>query len=51
MIEETYYLTDRDVIIKTVKYNYKKDIEGLRKQGKKKYRELSEEEKNTKREY
>ena len=51
MIEETYYLTDRAVIIKTVKYNYKKDIEGLRKQGKNKYRELSEEEKNTKREY
>ena len=47
----TYYQRNRDVIPNRAKYYYENDKERLREQGKDKYRNLSEEEKNKKREY
>ena len=51
MSERTYYERIRDVILNRAKYYYKNNKELLRKRAKNKYRELSEEEKNIKREY
>ena len=51
MSETTYYERNRDVIIKTAKDYYKNSKELLIQKAKNKYRELSEEEKNMKREY
>ena len=47
----TYYQRNRDVILNRTKYYYENDKERLREQARDKYRTLSEEEKNTKREY
>ena len=51
MSERTYYERNRDVILNRAKDYYKNNKELLRKRAKNKYRELSEEEKNIKREY
>ena len=47
----TYYQRNRDVTLNRAKGYYKNDNERLRGQERDKYRNLSEEEKNTKREY
>ena len=48
----TYYQINRDVILNRARDYYENDKERLREQGKNKYRNLSEEEKNKKkREY
>ena len=47
----TYYQRNQDVIPNRVKYYCKNDKEGLRGQARDKYRNLSQEEKNKKREY
>ena len=55
MSETTYYLGNREVILNRAKDYYENDKELLRERererAKNKYRELSEEEKNIKREY
>ena len=51
MSETTYYERNRDVILNRAKDYYENNIELLRKKSKNKYRELSEEERNIKREY
>ena len=48
-MEKTYYVTD--VILNTTKDDYKNDKERLREQARDKYKNLSEKEKNKKREY
>ena len=50
-IEKTYCQKNRDVIPNRAKKYYKNDKERLKKQAKDKYRHLSEEENNKKREY
>ena len=47
----TYYQRNRDVILNRAKDYYENDKERLREQARYKYRNLSEEEKNEKREY
>ena len=47
----TYYQKNRDVIQNRAKYYYENDKERLREQEGDKYRDLSEEEENKKREY
>ena len=47
----TYYQRNRDVILNRAKYFYENDKERLREQAGHKYRNLSEEEKNKKREF
>ena len=47
----TYYQRNRDVILNRAKDNYENDKEGLRRQATDKYRNLSGEEKNLKKEY
>ena len=47
----TYYQRDRDVILNRAKVYYENGKERLRLQARDKYRNLSEEEKNKKREY
>ena len=51
MSETTYYERNRDVILNRAKDYYKNNKELLRESAKNEYRELSEEEKNIKREY
>ena len=51
MSETTYYQRNREVVLNRVKDYYKNNKELLRERAKNKYRELSEEEKNIKREY
>ena len=51
MSETTYYERNREVILNRAKDYYKNNKELLRERAKTKYRELSEEEKNIKREY
>ena len=46
----TYYQINRDVILNRARDYYENDKERLREQGKNKYRNLSEEEKNKKKE-
>ena len=50
-IDLTYYLKNRNMILNRAKYYYENDKEILREQARDKYRNLSEEEKNKKREY
>ena len=47
----TYYQRNKDVILNRVKDYFENDKEKLRQKAKGKYRNLSEEEKNKKREY
>ena len=47
----TYYQKNRDVILNRVKDYYENDKERLRVQARDKYRNLSEEDKNKKKEY
>ena len=47
----TYYQKNRDVMQNRAKYYYENDKERLREQEGDKYRDLSEEEENKKREY
>ena len=47
----TYYQRNKDVIPSKVKYYYQKNKERLKKQARDKCRNVSEEEKNKKREY
>ena len=47
----TYYKRKRDVILNRAKDYYENDKERLREQARVKYRNISEEEKNKKREY
>ena len=47
----TYYQRNREVILNRAKDYYEKNKELLRERAKNRYRELSEEEKNIKREY
>ena len=51
MRETTYYQRNREVILNRAEDYYQKNKELLRERAKNKYRELSEEEKNIKREY
>ena len=51
MSETTYYQRNREVILNGAKDYYENNKELLRERAKNKYRELSEEEKNIKREY
>ena len=51
MSETTYYQRNREVILNRAKDYYEKNKELLRERSKTKYRELSEEEKNIRREY
>ena len=51
MSEKTYYQRNREVILERAKDYYENNKELLRQRAKNKYRELSEEEKNIKREY
>ena len=51
MSETTYYQRNREVILNRAKDYYENNKELLRQRAKSKYRELSEEEKNIKREY
>ena len=51
MSETTYYQRNREVILNRAKDYYEYNKELLRERAKNKYRELSEEEKNIKREY
>ena len=48
MTSMTYYQRNRDVILNRVKDYYKNDKERLREQARDKYRDLSEEDKNKK---
>ena len=50
-VELTYYQRNRDVILNRAKFYYENDKERLKEQARDKYRKLSEEEKNKKREY
>ena len=50
-VELTYYQRNRDVILNKAKFYYENDKERLKEQARDKYRKLSEEEKNKKREY
>ena len=50
-VDSIYYQKNRDVILNSTKDFYEKDKEMLRGQARDKYRNLSEEEKNKKREY
>ena len=50
-VDSIYYQKNRDVILNSTKDYYEKDKEMLRGQARDKYRNLSEEEKNKKREY
>ena len=50
-IDLTYYQKNRDVILNGAKDYYENDKERLREQARNKYRDLSEEEENKKREY
>ena len=47
----TYYQINRDVILNRAKHYHKNDKERLMEKARDKYRNLSEEDKNTKREY
>ena len=47
----TYYQKKRDVVLIKAKYYYKNNKDRLRRQARDKYRSLSEQEKNQKREY
>ena len=47
-VEETYYQKNRDVILNRAKGYYENDKERVRTQSRDKYRYLSEEEKNVK---
>ena len=47
----TYYQRKRDVMLNKAKDYHKNNIEGLRREARDKYRNLSKEEKNKKREY
>ena len=51
MSETTYYQRNREVILNRAKDYYENNKELLRERAKNKYRELSEKEKNIKREY
>ena len=51
MSDETHYQKHRDVILKWAKDYYENDQKRLREQAKSKYKQLSEEGKNIKREY
>ena len=51
MSEETHYQKHRDVILKWANDYYENDQKRLREQAKSKYKQLSEEGKNIKREY
>ena len=51
MSETTYHQRNRDVILIRAKYYYKNVKERLKDNARDKYRNLSEEEKNKKREY
>ena len=51
MSELTYYQRNRDVILNRAKVYYENDKERLREQTRDKYRNLSEEDKNKKKEY
>ena len=51
MSETTYCQRNRDVIVNRAKDYYKNDKKRLRDDARNKYRNLSEEEKNKKREY
>ena len=51
MSDTTYYQRKRGVILNRAKNYYKNDKERLREQARDKYRNLSQEEKNKKREY
>ena len=51
MTDLTYYQRNRDVITNRAKYYYENDKKRLREQARGKYRNLSQEEKNEKREY
>ena len=51
MSEKNYYQRNRDIILNKAKYYYGNNKERLREQARDKYRNLSEEEKNKKREY
>ena len=50
-IDLIYYQKNRDVILNGAKDYYENDKERLREQARNKYRDLSEEEENKKREY
>ena len=50
-VDLTYYQKNRDVILNRAKDYYENDKERLREQVRDKYRNLSKEEKNKKREY
>ena len=50
-IDLTYYQRNRDVILNRAKDYYENDKQRLREQPRDKYRNVSEEEKNKKREY
>ena len=51
MGEIAYYQRNREVVLNRAKYHYENNKEVLRATEKNKYRELSEEERNIKREY
>ena len=51
MAETTYYQKDRDIILSKTKNYYNNNIKILRERVRSKYRELSEEEKNKRRQY
>ena len=50
-IKETYYQKNKNVILNRAKDYYKNDKEKLREQARNKYTNLTEEEKNEKKEY
>ena len=49
--ETTYYKKNREIILNRAKKNYENNKERLREQARNKYRELSDKEKDIKREY
>ena len=51
MSETTYYKRNREIVLNRAKYYYKNNNEKLREKARKRYRELSEEEKGIKIEY
>ena len=51
MDETTYNQRNRETVLNRAKYYYQNNKEALREKAKNKYRELSEKEKNIKREY
>ena len=51
MDNTTYYQRNREITLNRAKYYYENDKERLREQGRNKNRNLSEEDKNKKREY